>query len=414
MKKIDRREAFIKVWEEAFPAKNMARRSTLKYVAIKAGLKDPIWLVSDPSLKVRRGVYRIPKISELAPIVRKKRIRKLKKNVFAERKIPETTTIPELVVTMSPTVYTSKSNLQPIDPTFIQWGNYEIIDKVITSEYFNPMFITGLSGNGKTMSVIQCCAIHKRPMIRVNVTAETDEDDLLGGFRLINGETVWHNGPVVEAMQTGSILLLDEIDLATRKIMCLQPILEGNGVYLKKINTFINPAAGFNIIATANTKGKGSDDGTFVGTNVLNEAFLDRFPITIEQDYPDEKTEKKILLINIKNGADETLKEFINMLTKWAWTIRKTYDQSAINDVITTRRLVMILRNFAIFGDRVQAIKLCINRFDEDSQKSFMELYEKLDASINPLAESEKEPEVPVPGDNDGEISEEDRKRVPF
>jgi hypothetical protein len=275
-------------------------------------------------------------------------------------------------------------NLIPdADPNYVPFGNYKDVKKIIQSGIFYPCFITGLSGNGKTQSISQACAALKREMIRVNITIETDEDDLLGGFRLVNGETVWHNGPVIEAMQRGAILLLDEVDLASNKIMCLQSVLEGKGVFLKKINQFITPAPGFNIIATANTKGKGSDDGRFVGTNVLSEALLERFSATFEQEYPSAAIEKKILVNYMKelNCIDEN---FADKLITWCEVIRKTFYDGGVDELISTRRLIHIIKAFSIFNDRKKAIEVCINRFDEDTKTSFMSLYEKVDADVKP------------------------------
>ncbi len=260
------------------------------------------------------------------------------------------------------------------DETYVPFGNFTDVKKIIQSRLFYPTFITGLSGNGKTFSVEQACASLNRELIRVNITIETDEDDLIGGFRLVDGETVWHNGPVVEALERGAVLLLDEVDLASNKILCLQSVLEGKGVFLKKIGKYVKPAVGFTIFATANTKGKGSDDGRFIGTNVLNEAFLERFPVTFEQEYPTAATESKIL---VNNGADE---EFAEMLVKWAGVIRKTFFDGGVDEVITTRRLVHIVRANSIFGDRVKAVTNCINRFDTDTKQSFLDLYTKVDA----------------------------------
>ena len=243
--------------------------------------------------------------------------------------------------------------------------------KIINSGIFYPVFITGLSGNGKTFSVEQACAALNKEIIRVNITIETDEDDLIGGFRLVDGETVWHNGPVVEALQRGAVLLLDEIDLASNKIMCLQSILEGKGVYLKKTGRTVHPAPGFNIIATANTKGKGSDDGRFIGTNVLNEAFLERFALTFEQEYPTPKVETKILE-RLCSKVGVTDEEFCAKLADWADVIRKTFNDGGIDEVISTRRLSHIVRAYAIFGDRLKAIKVCTNRFDEETKQSFI------------------------------------------
>ena len=278
---------------------------------------------------------------------------------------------------------TESRNLIPVkDDTFVPFGGFKDVKNILKSKQFYPVFITGLSGNGKTFSVEQACAQLGRELIRVNITIETDEDDLIGGFRLVNGETVWHNGPVIEALERGAILLLDEIDLASNKILCLQSILEGTGVFLKKIGKFIQPSAGFNVIATANTKGRGSDDGRFIGTNVLNEAFLERFPVTFEQSYPSVKIEEKLLHLHATsvNVSDD---QFIKKLVDWADIIRKTFYDGGIEDIISTRRLVHIIRAYSIFSNKAKAIEVCINRFDDDTKQSFMELYDKVDADVN-------------------------------
>ena len=268
-------------------------------------------------------------------------------------------------------------NLIPLkDDTFVKFGNFGDIKKIIQSRLFYPTFITGLSGNGKTFSVEQACAQLGRELIRVNITIETDEDDLIGGFRLVDGNTVWHNGPVIEALERGAILLLDEIDLASNKILCLQSILEGKGVFLKKIGRRVDPASGFNVIATANTKGKGSDDGRFIGTNVLNEAFLERFPVTLEQAYPTPAQEKNILM----KLSEDT--DFCTRLVDWADIIRKTFYDGGIDEIISTRRLVHIIRAHNIFGDKAKAIQVCVNRFDDETKQAFMELYDKVDADF--------------------------------
>ena len=278
---------------------------------------------------------------------------------------------------------TQQSLIPTKDDTFVQFGSFQDVKKIIQSRLFYPTFITGLSGNGKTFSVEQACASLKRELIRVNITIETDEDDLIGGFRLLNGQTVWHNGPIIEALERGSILLLDEIDLASNKILCLQSILEGKGVFLKKIGRYVKPAPGFNVIATANTKGKGSEDGRFIGTNVLNEAFLERFALTFEQEYPTVATETKILE---KAAASLAVldKEFCSYLANWADIIRRTFNDGGVDEVISTRRLVHIIRAFAIWQDRMKAIKVCTNRFDEETKQSFIELYDKIDAEVVP------------------------------
>ena len=281
-----------------------------------------------------------------------------------------------------PAIPAVEQNLIPDkDPNYVPFGNFTDVKKIIQSSMFYPTFITGLSGNGKTLSVEQACAAAGRELIRVNITIETDEDDLIGGFRLVNGETVWHNGPVIEALQRGAILLLDEVDLASNKILCLQSILEGKGVFLKKIGKFVKPEIGFNIIATANTKGKGSDDGRFIGTNVLNEAFLERFALTFEQEYPTVSVETKILK-KVAGNLGVLDEKFCENLANWSDIIRKTFKDGGIDEIISTRRLVHIIRAFAIWNDRMKAIKVCVNRFDDETKQSFIELYDKIDADV--------------------------------
>ena len=278
------------------------------------------------------------------------------------------------------------------DETFVKFGSFNDVKKIIQSKQFYPTFVTGLSGNGKTFGIEQACAQLGRELIRVNITIETDEDDLIGGFRLVNGETVWHNGPVIEALERGAILLLDEIDLASNKILCLQSVLEGNGIFLKKIGRFVKPARGFNVLATANTKGKGSDDGRFIGTNVLNEAFLERFPVTFEQEYPTVNNEVKILQA-VSKTLGKVDEDFCKRLVDWADIIRKTFYDGGIEDIISTRRLVHIIRAYSIFKDKAKAMKVCINRFDDETKQAFMELYDKVDADVD-FKEGEDAPTV--------------------
>ena len=336
---------------------------------VKSGeISNPSWLKSD-KYKVSRGVYSLP----------------IAGNDFS----PSLTEVPlveepvnEVVSKAAFVVSSLIGNIVPDkDPVFVPWGYFKDIKKIVSSKAFYPIFVTGLSGNGKTMNVSQACAAANRECIRVNVTIETDEDDLLGGYRLQDGQTVWQDGPVIEAMKRGALLLLDEIDLASNKIMCLQPILEGNGVFLKKINQFVKPAKGFNVIATANTKGQGSDDGKFIGTNILNEAFLERFPITIEQAYPTNKIESKILLnvMSDKGLTNKVDSEFATSLVTWADIIRKTYYEGGVDELISTRRLVHIVEAFSIFKNKMKAIEMCTNRFDLDTKTSFLDLYTKID-----------------------------------
>jgi len=264
---------------------------------------------------------------------------------------------------------------------FVPWGHCATIKKVIQSKMFYPVFITGLSGNGKTLMVEELHSQLKRELIRVNITIETDEDDLLGGFRLINGETKFVPGPVIQAMERGCTLLLDECDLGSNKLLALQPVLEGKGVFLKKINKWVTPKAGFNVIATANTKGQGSDDGRFVGTNVLNEAFLERFAVTIEQPYPSASVEKKIIIGSMtKYMSTKPDEEFAENLTVWAEVIRKTFYDGGVDEIISTRRLDHIVKSYSIFKDKMKSIELCVSRFDNDTKDSFIDLYTKIDA----------------------------------
>ena len=304
-------------------------------------------------------------------------------NLTVQEKLEQTYQAPAAAPAIEQNLIPSK------DENYVPFGNYSDVKKIIQSKMFYPTFITGMSGNGKTFSVEQACAALNRELIRVNITIETDEDDLIGGFRLVNGETVWHNGPVINALERGAVLLLDEVDLASNKILCLQSILEGKGVYLKKTGRYVQPAKGFNVIATANTKGKGSDDGRFIGTNVLNEAFLERFALTFEQEYPTPATETKILL-RVAASLGKHDEEFCTNLANWADIIRKTFNDGGIDEVISTRRLVHIMRAYAIWNNRMKAIKVCVNRFDDETKQSFIELYDKIDADVN-TNEEEKE-----------------------
>jgi hypothetical protein len=327
-------------------------------------MKTVRWIKKD--YRHSHGHIELPSIETLdeAPTVSAKKV----KGEVPESVTKETESLIDDVISFIPEV----------DQHFVRWGNCKDVESIVKSEIFYPTFITGLSGNGKTFMVEQTCAKLKRELVRVNITIETDEDDLLGGFRLVNGETVFHKGPVVEAMERGAILLLDEVDLASNKILCLQPVLEGKGVYLKKINEWIKPADGFNVIATANTKGKGSESGAFVGTNILNEAFLERFAVTIEQSYPPTSTETKIVKGEFeRHGVSDD--SFVNHLVRWAEVIRKTYFDGGVDEIISTRRLVHISKAYAIFNDRDKAVSMCINRFDDDTKESFKDLYDKID-----------------------------------
>ena len=344
-------------------------RKQVQELETKFNLTGNSWLVNSGDCKVGRGVYKLPTDGVVNP----------SKNI--KQKLPKTKAVAE-TVTLKETAQNTESLVPNKEATFVSFGNYKDIKNIVKSKIFYPTFITGLSGNGKTLGVTQACAELKRELIRVNITVETDEDDLLGGFRLVDGATVWHDGPVVDAMKRGALLLLDEIDLASNKIMCLQPILEGNGVFLKKIGKFVEPAEGFNIVATANTKGKGSEDGRFIGTNILNEAFLERFPVTFEQEYPPVKVEQKIL-DNVMSAYALKDPKFTENLVKWADVIRKTFYDGGVDEIIATRRLVHIINAFAIFKNKLKAVQVCVNRFDDDTKNSFLDLYSKVDAGVN-------------------------------
>lgn len=348
-----------------------------------------------PTPRPRRGMYRISELldilSEVKPAAAPEEIKEIpaSKPVSSVVAAASGQTISAPVsssedIAMALSNGEAKTFVPAAMSGYVPYGYFDDCESIIRSGMFYPVFITGLSGNGKTTMIDQVCAKLKRELFRVNITVETDEDDLLGGFRLVDGSTVWQDGPVVTAMERGGILLLDEIDLASSKIMCLQPVLEGKGVFLKKVGRFVKPAAGFTVFATANTKGKGSDDGRFVGTNVMNEAFLDRFPICIEQDYPPAVMEKKILYKKMAAlGMDKGYNYFADNLVKWATTIRKSYAESTVDEIITTRRLLNIIEGFAIFSKKRRAIELGLARFDQNTKTVMMELYKKIDADLD-------------------------------
>ena len=376
--------------------KDVLTKSELIQANKKFGCKyAPQWLIKNKDYKVDKATFRLPLDGD---IKKTEVVKSTNDNVEIKKEAAY------IVSSLTGDIVPKK------DPVFVPFGNYPDIKSIIKSGKFYPVFVTGLSGNGKTMSILQACAEARKECIRVNVTIETDEDDLLGGYRLKDGQTVWQNGPVIEAMERGALLLLDEIDLASNKIMCLQPILEGSGVFVKKINKFVKPKDGFNVIATANTKGQGSEDGKFIGTNILNEAFLERFPVTFEQKYPNAKTEEKILNNTLEaTGKKDT--DYVSKLVTWADVIRKTYFDGGVDEIISTRRLVHIVQAYAIFKNKLKAIEMCTNRFDEDTKTSFVDLYTKVDAgaTADQIIESNRQAEVTAqtePNSNDGEEDE--------
>ena len=384
--------AVLKVLKDTYK-KDTVTRAEINALVKKKVIKNPSWLKSD-KYKVDRGVYtlNVDSMDDTTTVD------------TTDTKISNDTKAAYIVSSLTDNVVPAK------DTDFVNFGNYADIKNIVKSKKFYPVFITGLSGNGKTLAVTQACAESKREMIRCNITIETDEDDLLGGYRLKDGQTVWQNGPVIEAMERGAVLLLDEIDLASNKIMCLQPILEGSGVYVKKINKFVKPKLGFNVIATANTKGQGSDDGKFIGTNVLNEAFLERFPVTFEQQYPSAKIEEKIVAQKLVSAGKKDEK-FAHNLVTWADVIRKTYNDGGVDEIISTRRLVHIAEAYGIFRNKMKAIAVCTNRFDDDTKTSFVDLYSKVDsgASVEQiLADKKKAEEDEILSEKKSDDSEED------
>ena len=382
----DKKQAFIDACMEKFESDSNGDHiltiDQLKDVASTFGMKyAPQWIVKNPVNKVGKGLFKLPALGEVVSVDASRLVQAAEQYESPKtEKIDNTETKTEAAYVVSSL---TGDIIPEKDPNFVTFGDYSSVKSIIASKKFYPIFITGLSGNGKTLGVTQACAEKKREMIRVNVTIETDEDDLLGGYRLRDGQTVWQNGPVIEAMERGAVLLLDEIDLASNKIMCLQPILEGNGVFVKKINKFIKPALGFTVVATANTKGKGSEDGQFIGTNVLNEAFLERFPITFEQKYPSVKIETKIIskMLETESVKDD---EYATNLVNWADIIRKTYTEGGVDEIISTRRLVHIAKAYSIFRNKLKAVEVCTNRFDDDTKQSFIDLYTKIDSGVNP------------------------------
>ena len=351
----------------------------------------PSWLTQDSTRKVGRGLYDCPELAEVAGLGSAASpapapVANTVGNTTTDQcssapvqgavETAATSTI--AAMTMGMTGGERATLIPPRFDGYVAWGHFSDVEKIVKSRQFYPIFVTGLSGNGKTLMVEQVCAKQKRECYRVNITKQTDEDDLIGGFRLMDGSTKFVYGPVVNAMKSGGVLLLDEIDLGSANLMCLQPVLEGKGVFIKKTGEWVKPAPGFTIFATANTKGKGSDDGRFVGTGIMNEAMLDRFPVTLEQPYATRATERKILT---KAGCDDA--SFADHLTQWSEIIRKSFYEGAVDEIISTRRLVDIVNAWKIFGEKEKAIAMCLARFDDDTKEAFLSLYGKVDADAN-------------------------------
>lgn len=382
--KAELKQAFVKTLGDKYPGRAVFDRDELIDHANEMGMPFPGFCMR-PENRVGRGKYQIQMLSVVSggkrvePIEVETTENKIMQTVFEQVKIE----VPQK------------------DKMYVSWGFFRDVKQIIDSNAFYPLFIAGLSGNGKTMMVEQACAETKRKYVRVNITEETDEDDLIGGFRLVNGETVWCDGPIPQAMKQGAVCLIDEIDRGSNKLMCLQAVLEGKPLYIKKTGAVVQPAHGFNVIATANTKGRGSEDGRFTGARILDEAFLERFVATMDQPYPSTAVEKKIIL-NAMEAYGNLDGEFADNLVTWAEIIRKTYEDGGVDDLISTRRLVHIARTYGIFGDRKRSIELCISRFDEDTRVAFVDLYTKVDSKA-------VVPEVKVE-----QQSDEQDQQVPF
>ena len=351
-----------------FPNVVEFRRKEIDNVAVELGFgfKGAAELIGE-RFKVARGLYNFSEIFNpgAEPVTKPAPVAAIKLAAQVSSTINQDTYVP---VT---------------DPTYVKWGAFDDVLRVVKSGTFYPIYIAGLSGNGKTMMVEQACAQAGREYIRVQISPETDEDDLIGGFRLLNGETVFAKGPVIKAMERGAILLIDEIDRSTNKIMCLQGVLEGKPVLIKKTGELIHPAPGFNVLATANTKGKGSEDGRFVAATIIDEAFLERFVSTIEQPYPTRTIETKIVSRHMeKFGKVDS--DFAEKLTTWSEVIRKTFAEGGVDELVSTRRLCHITQTFAIFSDRLKSVQMCISRFDADTKTAFCDLYTKIDPSVQP------------------------------
>jgi len=383
-----KQQHFLDLFSTKYGDRRTAMRQDIVALCDEHDLPWPSWLTANLDHRIGRGEYRLPfPTDELdsRPVAVS-----VEAPAMVDAKAAPSPEFQNAVsdITLIQRINGSERFIPDKAPWFVPWGHFKDITEAIKSRLFFPVFVTGLSGNGKTLGIEQACAKLKREIFRVNITKDTDEDDLLGGFRLIDGQTVFVPGPAVEAMERGAILLLAEIDLGTAKILCLQPILEGKGVFLKKVGRWVKPQPGFNIFATANTKGQGNDSGKFVGANVMNEAMLDRFPITMEQPYPSEKQERKILARHMEHlGLD--CDSFSDCLVQWSSNIRKTYFNDEIDEIISTRRLVNVLTAFAIYKDRNKAIRMTIARFDDLHKAAFLDLYTKIDAEANADPEDE-------------------------
>lgn len=376
---------FIQFAEDRYGVRAIVTRDMIREIVDSTGCAYPYFFITKKEYRFGKGTYRLPDIGTVASTPRVQQP--------IEEESEEIAMVATVHALRQPVLADdSQPSIPELFPDYVQFGFFKDLHNIVNSKQFYPVFITGLSGNGKTLMVEQVCAILNKECIRVAISIETDETDLLGGHNLIDGNTVYHDGPVIQAMKRGAVLLLDEVDRGSNKLMCLQGILEGKPYYNKKTGEVVTPIEGFNVIATANTKGRGSEEGRYL-SQILDDAFLERFPITVEQEYPDTKTEKRILkpLLNDQ--------EFVDLLIKWADVVRQSYDEGAISEIISTRRLVHIAKAYNIFNDRMKAINLCVNRYDEDTKVALMDLYSKIDVKVTAPQEI-----APAPNLDKGEV----------
>lgn len=360
--------AFVTACEDIFGSEAIVNRDDITKVVNESGAPYPYWLVTKSEYRYDRGQYKVPPSG-----VSIKKAKVVKEEPELEVALHAQAQVLEF---RQPKMIDESDSAVPVKyPDYVPFGFYKDLMGIVKSKMFYPVFITGLSGNGKTLMVEQVCAELNRECIRVNISIETDETDLLGGPTLINGNVVNRDGPVLQAMKRGAVLLIDEVDRGSNKLMCLQGILEGKPYYNKKTGEVVTPTNGFTVIATANTKGRGSEEGRYL-SQILDDAFLERFPITVEQEYPDVKTEKKILTPLIEDS------QFVDNLAQWADVVRQAFEQGATDEIISTRRLVHIAKAYGIFKDRMKAIELCVNRFEEETKTAFLDLYSKVDSTV--------------------------------
>lgn len=416
MKLTNKRKLFVDHLIKKYGSGATLTNTVINDAAKEIGIGTPNWFLTSSNWRVERGQYRVPYLEDFNQEPKKE------ESISSDTHNPKDVNMDALSAgysTSSSKRIDDEESLVPNpDSNFVPFGFFHDLKSIIGSDAFFPVFITGMSGNGKSFMPRQAAAETKREFIRVNITGETDEDDLIGGFRLIDGQTKFFKGPVIQAMERGAIVMLDEIDLGNpSKIMCLQSILEGDGYFIKKTGEYVSPKKGFSVIATANTKGRGSETGHFIGTNILNEAFLERFVLTFEHDYPTTVFEEDIIRTRFRSLGMNENDPFIKILVEWANNIRETYKAGGTNEIVSTRRLVHIVHTYAIFGERAKAVRLCLSRFDEETSASFYDIYTKIDAEVakqEELARKRAAGETVDPIEKTAKSSSRQSARVPF